>query len=71
MFYWENLKKLVVLNNMSNSGVWFFTQLLDMHSHILCLPCSKSYEAVYERRLQYLEGDELIIEMTAQFLGYF
>ena len=70
-FHWNNLKNLVVANNMSNSGVWFFIQLLDMHSHILCLPCCKTFENVYENRLQYLEGDELIIEMAAQALGYF
>lgn len=70
-FYWSHLKNLIVANNMSDSGVWFFVQLLDMHSHILCLPCCPTLENVYENRLQYLEGDELIIEMAAQALGYF
>lgn len=71
LFQWNNLKNLAVVSNMSNSGVWFFTQLLDMHSHILCFPYSESFEGVYKNRLQYLEGDELIIEMAAQLLGYF
>lgn len=71
LFWWNNLKNLAVVSNMSNSGVWFFTQLLDMHSHILSLPFSETFENIYINRLQYLEGDELIIEMAAQMLGYF
>lgn len=69
LFCWNDLKNLAIINNMSNSGAWFFTQLLDMHSHILCLPYWETLENVYVNRLQYLEGDELIIEMTAQALG--
>ena len=71
LFWWNNLKNLAIISNMSNSGVWFFTQLLDMHSHVLCLPFSESFEDIYVNRLQYLEDDELIIEMAAQMLGYF
>ncbi len=70
-FLWDNLRNLAVVSNMSNSGVWFFTQLLDMHSHILSLPFSETFENIYINRLQYLEGDELILEMAAQMLGYF
>ena len=71
MFFWDKLTNLTVLSNMSNSGVWFFVQLLDMHSQILSLPYCESLEEVYKNRLQYLKDDELIIEMTAQMLGYF
>lgn len=71
MFWWNDLRNLAIVNNMSNSGVWFFAQLLDMHSHILCLPYCKTLENIYINRLQYLEGDELVIEMAAQALGYF
>lgn len=71
LFWWSNLKNLAIVSNMSNSGVWFFTQLLDMHSHILCIPYYELFEDIYINRLQYLEGDELIIEMAAQMLGYF
>lgn len=70
-FNWKNLNKIILFNNMSNSGAYYCEQLLDYHSHILFLPYVESLETVYEKRLQYLAGNELIIEITAQLLGFF
>ena len=68
----EDIKNLLILNHMSNSGSYYFEQLLDGHPEILCLPYSSHvFRIVYEKRLQYLEGDELLVEMGAQMLGYF
>ncbi len=66
------LDNLLILNHMSNSGSYYLEQLLDGHPNILCLPYGgETFWTVYEKRLQYLEGEELLIEMMAQMLGYF
>ena len=69
-FFEEDINKIILFNHMSNSGAYFLEQLLDGHSDILCLPYIESLEQVYTRRLQFLEGEELLIEMTAQMLGF-
>lgn len=72
LFTIEDMDNILALNHMANSGSYYFEQLLDSHSSILCFPYSGSvWEKVYENRLKYLEGDELLIEMAAQMLGYF
>ena len=71
MFIAEELKRIILFNNMSNSGSYYLEQLLDGHSHMLFLPYIESLERVYVKRLKYLKGKELIIEMLAQMLGYF
>ncbi len=68
----DNLDNLLILNHMSNSGSYYLEQLLDGHPNILCLPYGgETFWTVYEKRLQYLEGEELLLEMMAQMLGYF
>lgn len=67
----DDIKNLLIFNHMSNSGSFYFEQLLDGHPNILCLPYSSQvFWLVFKNRLQYLEGEELLIEMTAQMLGY-
>lgn len=71
LFEANDLKNLLVLNHMSNSGSYYLEQLLDGHPNILCLPYGgETFLTAYENRLKYLEGQELILEMTAQMLGY-
>ena len=38
LFTAKHIKKMVVLNHMMNSGCWYFTQLIDGHSHLLSIP---------------------------------
>ncbi len=71
MFVADELKQIILFNNMSNSGSYYLEQLLDGHTHMLFLPYIESLERVYVKRLQYLQGEELLIEMMAQMLGYF
>lgn len=70
-FLAEELKQIVLFNHMSNSGSYYLEQLLDGHSHMLFLPYVESLERVYVKRLQYLQDEELLVEMMAQMLGYF
>lgn len=67
----EQLNKIILFNNMSNSGAYYFEQLLDGHPDIVFLPYIESLEKVYVKRLRFLEGKELIIEIMAQLMGYF
>lgn len=70
-YKWIELNKVVILNHMSNSGSFYLEQILDFHPNILCLPYSESFEVVYQKRLKYLENEELLIEIMAQMIGYF
>ncbi len=70
-YKWTELNKIVVLNHMLNSGSFYFEQIMDFHPNILCVPISGRFEGVYQRRLKYLEGEELLIEIMAQMTGYF
>ena len=67
----NQLKKLILFNNMSNSGAYYCEQLLDGHPEMVFLPYVESMERVYLKRLQLLEGKELLIEIMAQLYGYF
>ncbi len=68
----SDLQNLFILNHMWNSGSYYFEQLFDGHPNVLSLPYSSwVFWTVYEKRLQYLEGTELLIEMAAQMVGYF
>ncbi len=68
----EEIQNVVIFNHMSNSGSFYLEQLLDGHPDILTLPYSTHvFGLVYEHRLKYLEGTELLIEMGAQMFGYF
>lgn len=67
----RQVKNLLILNHMSNSGSYYMEQLLDGHPDILSLPYSgQTFWSVYKERLQYLQGKELLYEMMAQMLGY-
>lgn len=71
LFLPEDLNQVLILNHMSNSGSFYLEQLLDGHPQILCLPYgTQVLRVVYEKRLQYLEGEELLLELEAQMLGY-
>ncbi len=70
-YKWSELNKIVILNHMSNSGSFYLEQIMDFHPNILCLPLSGPFERVYQKRLRYLEGEELLIEIMAQMTGYF
>ena len=68
----DDIRNLLILNHMSNSGSFYLEQLLDSHPNIVCIPYSTSvFGLVYQNRLQYLEGEELLLEIMAQMLGYF
>lgn len=68
----DDIRNVVIFNHMSNSGSFYLEQLLDGHPNILSLPYSTHvFGIVYEKRLKYLEGEELLIEMGAQMFGYF
>lgn len=67
----DDIQNVLIFNHMSNSGAYYMEQLLDSHPDILSLPyINHSFWNVYNNRLRYLEGGELLIEMTAQMLGY-
>ena len=70
-FFWRDFRKIILFNNMSNSGSYYMEQLLDGHTDILFLPYSGSFKMVYDKRLASLQNEELIVEIMAQMLGYF
>ncbi|MCR5508191.1 MAG: hypothetical protein K6F34_05855 [Lachnospiraceae bacterium] len=70
-FKYDDDYNLCVFCNMSNSGSYYLEQRLDSHPQILFVPFLESLYVVYERRLKYLSGDELIYEIMAQMCGYF
>ena len=70
-FLWQDFRKIILFNNMSNSGSYYMEQLLDGHTDILFLPYSGSFKMVYDKRLASLQNEELIVEIMAQMLGYF
>lgn len=67
----EDINHILLFNNMSNSGAYYFEQLVDGHENFLFLPYIESLQHVYEKRMRFLTGEELLIEMAAQLLGYF
>lgn len=72
MFEIKDIQNAIIFNHMSSSGSFYFEQLLDGNPNILCMPYSSvTFYNVYEYRLKYLEGEELLLEMMAQMLGYF
>lgn len=71
VFMPKDVNHILLFNNMSNSGAYYFEQLVDGHDNFLFLPYIESLEPVYEKRLCFLSGEELLIEMAAQLLGYF
>lgn len=67
----DDIQNVLIFNHMSNSGSYYFDQLLDGHPDIVSIPyITDLFHLVYERRLKFLEGADLLIEMTAQMLGY-
>lgn len=67
-----DIKKLLLLNHMSRSGSYYLEQLFDGHPDILELPfVDHVLVTVYEKRLKYLNNEELLIEMAAQMADFF
>lgn len=71
-FQIESFKNLIVSNHMGNSGSVYFNTLLEGHPNIVTIPLLRDKLAVYYRkRLQYLEGEELLLETVSQVFQYF
>lgn len=73
-FQIESFKSMVVLNGMSNSGSAYFETLMDGHPNIvniLFLGALFPLQEYYQKRLQYLEGEELVLELASQMSPYF
>lgn len=67
----KQVSNLLVLNHMSNSGSLYLEQILDSHPSLLMIPAfNVSLKELYEERLQYLNGDVLIVEMAAQMASH-
>ena len=68
----DDIHNLIIFNHMGWSGSWYLEELLDGHPNILTLPyATHVLITVYQKRLQYLKDDELLIEMAAQMTNYF
>lgn len=68
----DKLNKLLILNHMSNSGSLYLEQLLDGHPQLLMIPgFNAPLRELYENRFQFIEGNELIVEMMAQMMNQF
>ena len=70
----EDISGIIVANHMGNSGSIFFNTLVDGHPNILnivFLGGQTRLEILYEKRLQYLSGRELAIEISSQMQPYF
>lgn len=70
----EYLENMVVFNHMTNSGSMFLGTLVDGHPNIVSVPLLGNYvplKTVYEKRLQYLTGKELVIETASQLHPFF
>ena len=68
------VKDIVILNQMGSSGVRFLDGLLDGHSEIMLIPHFGIWcdlPTVYRERLQYLEDEELCVEIMAQLVPAF
>lgn len=73
-FQIESLKNMIVFNHMSNSGSIFFDTLMDGHPNIVNIVLFGTYVPlgdVYQKRLQNLEGEELVLETASLMTPYF
>lgn len=70
----ERIDHMIVSSHMDNSGSVFFNTLLDGHPNILSIVMFGAeffLKDLYLERLQYLEGNELVIETASQMTSYF
>jgi len=70
----EHLSNMVVLNHMSDSGSVFFGTLMDGHPNVVNVPLLGDFvplQELYLKRLQYLEGKELVVETASQLHPFF
>ncbi|MBR3606313.1 MAG: hypothetical protein IKL51_01895 [Lachnospiraceae bacterium] len=70
----EDIHNMIVLNHMSNSGAVYFDSLLNGHPNILNIPelgARVRLKWLYENRIKYLEGKELVVEIASQMFHYF
>lgn len=73
-FQIENLKNIIIANNTGNCGSVYFNSLMDGHPNIVnivALGANASLTDIYLKRLQYLEGEELVLETASQMSAYF
>lgn len=67
----DDVQNIIIFNHMGYCGSLYLEELLDGHPNILLLPyATHVLIKVYQMRLQYLEGEELLIEIAAQMTGY-
>jgi hypothetical protein len=74
LFRSDNIHKLAILNHMSNSGSVYFNTLIDGHPemiNILLLGHYVPLQEIYDNRLKYLSGKELVLEIASQMYVYF
>lgn len=69
-------ENLIFFNRPGHSGSVYFEGLLDGHPNMLILPfvrgsAAREYDIVYQKRLQYLEDEELAVEVAAQLYCYY
>lgn len=70
----ENIRNMIVFNHMSNSGSAFFGTLMDGHPNVINIAMLGNLvplKDIYLERLQFLEGDELVLETASQMSPYF
>lgn len=73
LFHASHFSKIVVMNHMGNSGSTYFNTLIDSHPNVISivfLGGQTRLEQLYQKRLQYLEEEELIVEITSQMDAY-
>lgn len=70
----DDIHYLAVFNHMSNTGSVYFDTLIDGNSRILNILLLGHYvplKEIYINRLQYLQDDELAMEISSQMYVYF
>lgn len=72
VFQIESIKNIIVTNHMGQSGTVYFNSLMDGHPNIVNIQnLGPEINKMYLRRLQYLEGEELVLETASQMSRYF
>lgn len=72
-FQIESFKNMIISNHTGHSGSLYFNTLLDSHPNIVTLVSFPIFDLrkYYRKRLQYLEGKELVLEITSQLVPHF
>lgn len=72
-FQIENFKNMIISNHMINSGSLYFNTLMDGHPNIVTIALLAFFKVkyFYQKYLQYLEGEELVLEIASHMTPYF